>query len=122
MTDVIEGEVEGTNGNIVVPQQVLDVIQSAPSGIDILTVCIDTAVWLAHKNISYGDSALNPLRVFSKADTVEQIKVRIDDKLNRLMNGQEYIGDDDAKDLLGYLVLYFVALGRESDVHGTDAE
>lgn len=59
---------------------------------------------LVTKNAAYGDSALNPVRVFSKADTAEQIRVRIDDKLSRLARG-EAAGEDVKQDLLGYLVL-----------------
>ena len=32
-------------------------------------------------------SALDPLRIFSKADTTEQINVRIDDKLSQIARG-----------------------------------
>ena len=59
---------------------------------------------LIEKNKAYGDSALNPLRVFSTCDTAEQIKVRIDDKLSRLARGSS-AGEDTVMDLLGYLVL-----------------
>lgn len=60
--------------------------------------------FLMEKNRQYGDSALNPVRVLSKADTAEQIKVRMDDKLNRLLQGKG--GDEDVmKDLVGYWVL-----------------
>lgn len=64
-------------------------------------------VWniLIDKNISYGNSALNPQRVFSKAAPDEQIKVRLDDKLNRMIQGKEYPGDNDLLDLAGYLIL-----------------
>ena len=41
---------------------------------------------LLAKNKAYGNSALNPVRIFSKASTLEQINVRLD--------------------LIGYLVLY----------------
>ena len=67
------------------------------------------AEFLCAKNEAYGDSAINPIRIFSAADSVEQIRVRIDDKLNRLMRGKSYPGDDDVKDLLGYLILLRVA-------------
>ena len=73
-------------------------------------VCSALADFLKQKNKAYGDSALNPNRIFSKADPLEQIRVRIDDKLNRVMQGNEYPGDDTIKDLAGYLVLYMVAL------------
>ena len=75
-------------------------------------VCSELAEFLKEKNRAYGDSALNPTRIFSKADPLEQIRVRIDDKLNRLMKGQEYAGDDTVKDLAGYLVLFMVAQRR----------
>lgn len=61
---------------------------------------------LIEKNEAYGNSALNPIRIFSKADTLEQLRVRIDDKLNRLAKGHEYPSEDTVDDLLGYLVLY----------------
>jgi hypothetical protein len=42
---------------------------------------------LLEKNAKYGNSALEPIRCFSRADPVEQIRVRLDDKLSRLMRG-----------------------------------
>tara|TARA_R100001082_G_scaffold19235_2_gene9427 strand:+ start:41 stop:493 length:453 start_codon:yes stop_codon:yes gene_type:complete len=70
---------------------------------------------LLAKNEQYGDSALSPNRIFSKASTDEQIKVRIDDKLNRLMLGNDSMESDDdiIKDLIGYLVLLLVSQGRQ---------
>jgi hypothetical protein len=99
-------------GTVTVPQIVLDIINAAPKGVDILSECIDVAVFLCQKNIAYGNSALNPIRVFSDADSIEQIKVRIDDKLNRLINGSKHPGDDDVQDLLGYLILLRIAEKR----------
>lgn len=64
---------------------------------------------LIEKNRAYGDSALDPVRVFSKESAVEQIYVRIDDKLSRVQRGHEYPGDDTIFDLVGYLVLLLVA-------------
>lgn len=62
------------------------------------------------KNKEYGDSAVNPIRIFSSADSLEQIKVRIDDKLSRLSNkGPKSIAEDTVSDLIGYLVLLRVA-------------
>jgi len=61
--------------------------------------------FLIEKNKAYGNSALNPIRIFSKADTKEQLNVRLDDKLSRLCRGKEYPGDDDELDILGYLIL-----------------
>ena len=64
---------------------------------------------LIEKNESYGNSALEPINVFSKADAVEQLKVRIDDKLSRLYHGKDYGNEDTVTDLLGYLVLLKIA-------------
>lgn len=76
---------------------------------DIVEVCSQLADMLVAKNEAYGDSALDPVRMFSKASAEEQLLVRIDDKLSRLARGQEYPGDDTVWDLLGYLVLLVVA-------------
>jgi hypothetical protein len=69
--------------------------------------CSKIEEMLIEKNRAYGDSALTPIRVFSKADTLEQIKVRLDDKLSRLARGKE-AGEDVILDLIGYLILYRV--------------
>lgn len=66
---------------------------------------------LIEKNRAYGNSALDPVRIFSKATNVEQILVRIDDKLSRLARGSA-AGEDVEKDLLGYLVILRVARRR----------
>jgi len=81
----------------------------APSGAKIWAACHEIAHLLIDKNISYGDSALNPIRLFSTADSVEQLKVRIDDKLNRVKNNQGFAGDNDIDDLIGYLILLKIA-------------
>jgi hypothetical protein len=64
---------------------------------------------LIEKNRAYGDSALDPVRVFSKQDNLEQLYVRIDDKLSRIKRGHEYPGDDTISDLIGYMVLLLIA-------------
>jgi len=66
----------------------------------------DLGELLKEKNASYGNAALNPLRVFSKCSPEEQLRVRIDDKLSRIAKGSEYPSEDTITDLLGYLVLY----------------
>jgi hypothetical protein len=87
----------------------------APSGPHIWTACHSIAGMLIEKNIAYGDSALDPVRIFSKSDAVEQLKVRIDDKLSRLLKGTDYVGDNDIDDLIGYLVLLKIA--KEKNVN-----
>lgn len=66
---------------------------------------------LLEKNAAYGDSAFDPVRIFSKASPVEQIRVRIDDKISRLQRGQDTdkVPEDTVLDLIGYLVLLLIA-------------
>jgi hypothetical protein len=71
---------------------------------------------LIEKNRAYGDSALDPVRVFSKDDAIQQLYVRIDDKLSRVQRGYEYPGDDTVFDLIGYLVLLLIAKERNERV------
>lgn len=68
-------------------------------------IAISIADMLVEKNKSYGNAALDPMRVFSKADSIEQLKVRIDDKLSRIKNGKEFAQEDTITDLIGYLIL-----------------
>lgn len=81
---------------------------------DINRVCNEIRDMLMEKNLSYGDSALNPVRIFSKADPSEQIRIRIDDKLSRFARGKEFPGDNDINDLIGYLVLLKIAKERNA--------
>ncbi len=60
---------------------------------------------LLDKNRRYGNSVLKPRRTFSKADPIEQVNVRMDDKLSRIESGQEDDDEDAEMDLLGYLLL-----------------
>ena len=69
---------------------------------------------LIDKNKKYGNSAINPKRIFSKCNTTEQIRVRIDDKLSRISNMKFSTDNDEetedaCKDLIGYLILLRVA-------------
>ena len=84
----------------------------------IALICDQIKELLLEKNAKYGDSALNPTRVFSKANAVEQILVRIDDKLNRVKQGAGLLANDEdvVMDLIGYLVLLKIALKRDSEV------
>ena len=76
---------------------------------EISDICEEIKELLIIKNRSYGNSALDPVRIFSKSDNREQLRVRIDDKLSRFARGGEYPGDNDIDDLIGYLVLLKVA-------------
>lgn len=73
------------------------------------TVCDSIKELLLTKNRKYGNSALDPIRIFAKVDPIELINVRIDDKLNRIKNAQIDEDEDVELDLMGYLVLKQVA-------------
>ena len=80
-------------------------------------VCDDIKELLIHKNRKYGNSALKPCRVFSKSSPVEQLLVRIDDKLNRIMKGAGLLANDEdvVNDLIGYLVLLKIGMNDEKN-------
>jgi hypothetical protein len=82
---------------------------SSETQLAIAQVCDEIKEMLIAKNKSYGDSALNPIRIFATSDNVEQLHVRIDDKLSRITRGGSYIGDNDIDDLIGYLILLKIA-------------
>lgn len=73
--------------------------------------CDSICELLCKKNDAYGNSAFEPINVFSKLPVIEQLKVRIDDKLNRISKGQntELVMEDTEQDLIGYLILKRVA-------------
>lgn len=88
--------------------------ESTPSGREILGECLAIAELLLDKNLKYGDSALSPKRIFSRADPVAQIEVRLDDKLSRVANRNPDGSEDEdvVLDLVGYLVLLRIARNR----------
>jgi hypothetical protein len=75
----------------------------------IAEVCDEVKAMLIAKNKSYGDSALNPVRIFATSNNVEQLHVRVDDKLSRISRGGSFVGDNDIDDLIGYLILLKIA-------------
>ena len=71
---------------------------------------------LIRKNEAYGDSVLNPANIFSKLDSVEAIKIRLDDKLKRIANvGVSDETEDTLMDCAGYMVLLMIANDNESN-------
>lgn len=67
--------------------------------------CSELAEFLIEKNMKYGNSALNPKRILSSADPREQILIRMDDKLSRLLEGRLDDTEDVLKDFVGYWIL-----------------
>ena len=85
--------------------------------IKISEVCDDIKELLIHKNRKYGNSALEPNRIFSKCSATEQLLVRIDDKLNRIMKGAGLLANDEdvVNDLIGYLVLLKISMASDQN-------
>lgn len=77
-------------------------------------VTTDVCDLLIEKNQSYGDSALQPANIFAHGDAVENLSARIDDKLMRIKTqGFRGYGEDNVKDLIGYLILLKIAIEDE---------
>jgi hypothetical protein len=87
-----------------------------PFAIEVEQVLDSIEKMLMEKNRKYGNSALEPLGVFSQLSAKEGLLVRIDDKLKRIKNGSLQKDDEDVvNDLIGYLVLLKIQ-GKESAV------
>ena len=71
---------------------------------------------MLEKNKAYGDSALSPLGVFSRACAEDAIKIRLDDKLARIRNrGITPDTEDTLLDATAYMVLLLIA--REDSIN-----
>ncbi|MBQ3641938.1 hypothetical protein II906_08465 [bacterium] len=67
---------------------------------------------LLYKNQKYGDSAINPKKIFYKGDSTNSILIRLDDKLGRIIsNTEDKPRVNDCCDLIGYLTLLLISLG-----------
>jgi hypothetical protein len=65
------------------------------------------------KNRAYGDTALNPIGIFSTLSGSEAIRARLDDKLSRHKHAAGAFGESEVDDLIGYLVLLNIAERQE---------
>jgi hypothetical protein len=84
---------------------------------DVSEVLIEIKDLLISKNQKYGNSALEPLGVFSQLSPEEGLFVRIDDKLKRIKNGSLQKDDEDViNDLIGYLVLLKILTRKKSEL------
>ena len=67
---------------------------------------------LLYKNQKYGDSAINPKKIFYKGDSTNSILIRLDDKLGRVMsNTEEKPRVNDVADIIGYCTLLLISMG-----------
>lgn len=70
----------------------------------IVAVCDKMKEMLLRKNAAYGDSVFNPVRILSSSSPEEQVRVRLDDKLSRLVRGRDD-GENTLADLTGYFLI-----------------
>ena len=71
---------------------------------------------LLYKNRKYGDSAINPKKIFYKGDSTNSILIRLDDKLGRVMsNTEEKPRVNDVADIIGYCTLLLISMGVTSE-------
>lgn len=83
------------------------------------SVCDGLKEFLLAKNKNYGNSATEPVRIFSKCNAQEGILVRMDDKLSRTKNAKE-VRRNDMCDLAGYLILLMKNNGWDNFIDMVD--
>lgn len=80
----------------------------------IIKVGNEVVEMLVSKNRAYGDSALNPVNIFSSGNAVDSLCARLDDKLMRIKNrGINDETEDTVVDIIGYLILLKCAIERQ---------
>ena len=80
---------------------------------NLLSITKEVTDLLIQKNKAYGNTALNPVKVFSKLDSTEAICARLDDKLSRIANkGINDKTEDTLDDLIGYLLLLKMSMKK----------
>jgi len=85
---------------------------------EVSTYLLEIRELLISKNLKYGNSALEPLGVFSQLSAKEGLLIRIDDKLKRIKNGSLEKDDEDViNDLIGYLVLLKIYTNESKVIH-----
>lgn len=83
---------------------------------EVYKVLSEITEMLIAKNQKYGNSAIEPLGIFSDLSPEEGLKVRIDDKLKRIKNGSLDKDDEDViNDLIGYLVILKILQKEEKE-------
>ena len=71
---------------------------------------------ILYKNRKYGDSAINPKKIFYKGDSTNSILIRLDDKIGRVMSStEEKPRVNDVADIIGYCTLLLVSMGITSE-------
>ena len=89
-------------------------MEPKPMRVAIAEKCEQIKNMLQDKNEKYGNSATEPVRIFSKSNPIEGLLVRCDDKLSRIKTtGLRESGEDQILDLIGYLILISIQIDNE---------
>lgn len=83
-------------------RQICEELKTSPA---IAQALDDMADFLVAQNTRYANSVFEPIRMFTSASVETLIRVRMNDKVARIMRGQ-LAGEDAFKDLLGYHILH----------------
>jgi len=95
-----------TDAEIVTPKQPIQPSEALEFQTQLDTLLRNIGNLLKSKNEAYGNTSLNPPKIFSKLDSSEAICARIDDKIMRIKNrGLVSATEDTLTDLIGYLLL-----------------
>lgn len=71
---------------------------------------------LVDKNRKYGNSALQPERIFYKGDSMNSILIRLNDKISRIKNNPDPVPRvNDCADIIGYLTLLLISMGATKE-------
>ena len=71
---------------------------------------------LLYKNQKYGDSAINPEKIFYKGDATSSILIRLNDKIGRVKaNPDDKPRINDVCDIIGYCTLLLISMGVTSE-------
>ena len=71
---------------------------------------------LLYKSRKYGDSVVNPKKIFYKGDSTNSILIRLDDKIGRVTsNTEEKPRVNDVADIIGYCTFLLVSMGVTSE-------
>lgn len=99
--------------NIVLPENAKEVTtEHTPTQAKIVEITQAIQDLLLYKNEKYGDSAINPKKVFYKGDSTNSILIRLDDKIGRVMSrSDEKPRTNDIADIIGYCTLLLISMG-----------
>ena len=80
--------------------------------------CDEIKDLLLRKNESYGNSVFENDHVYSDATPGQAVRIRIDDKLQRIKNQKSFENEDTKLDVVGYMILELIISDLEKQSNG----